>query len=223
MAWRHAPRRLARDPRPAGVIWQIRGSGGRSRPASRRWASGRRRRSAWSGRRGLSCAYSASARCGSSTICSSAPMITSSGLPVSRIRSVQRLFVDVVLDAGRRFVVGGVGHPLDVLDEGVGDVEAGGEGDPEAVADGEVGLDRARAPRRSPGAKARPAMKPRSPVASCRAACRRSTTRSTSSRRLLGQRHGDACRRASGRRPRRRGRRAAPAPRRPAPPGRPIE
>ena len=35
---------------------------------------------------------------GSSMICSSAPMITSSGLPVACIRSVERLFADVVLD-----------------------------------------------------------------------------------------------------------------------------
>ncbi len=66
-------------------------------------------------------------------------MITSSGLPVGFDASVEALFLAEGFRGACRLVVGAVGHPIDVLDEGVGDVESRRKGNLEALAHGEVG------------------------------------------------------------------------------------
>src|SRR5680860_473386 len=49
--------------------------------------------------------------------------------------------VGVLVEAAGRVVIGAVGHSPDIVDEGVGHVEPGGEGDLEPAADREVQLD----------------------------------------------------------------------------------
>ena len=115
----------------------------------RRWGSGRRLGSAWSWRRERLLVGGKRWPCGSSMICSSAPMITSSGFPLPRSGG-EGLFVGVVVEGFGGVLVGAVGHRLHVFDECVGNVEAGGEGDLEALPDREVGLDPPEGVCRSP-------------------------------------------------------------------------